>query len=251
MLAPLPLETHPPDVGPARKRNVWQRDIIEVLMIALVLYLIIWSVLQTVRVDGSSMEKTLQNSDLLLASKISYKIGDPERGDIVIFVPPVGPDRDFIKRVIAVPGDVIEIGGVCGARPSKLLIKPGGNGDYQTVQEPYLNEPWLQLPPPAGSWCAANGYSKVVGPTPVTVPAGEYFVMGDNRNHSEDSRIFGFITRGALVSKAILRIWPPFKFGLGPGATLIPSIAAAGPLWALMRKPKRQAKRRARRARQR
>ena len=93
-------------------RGSWVRDTIEVLLIAVILYVAIAFALQTVRVDGESMQNTLQNQDLLLASKISYDFGgNPQRGDIVILIPPTDPTQDFIKRVIGLPGDIIEIDG--------------------------------------------------------------------------------------------------------------------------------------------
>src|SRR5450756_519530 len=87
-----------------------------------VLYIAIWSALQTVRVDGESMVGTLQNNDLLLASKVSYYFGDPQRGDIVVLIPPSDPTKDFIKRVIGIPGDILEIDG--SKNPTALMIKP-------------------------------------------------------------------------------------------------------------------------------
>ena len=108
-------------------RGSWVRDTIEVLLIAVILYVAIAFALQTVRVDGESMVGTLQNQDLLLASKISYDFGgNPQRGDIVILIPPTDPSQDFIKRVIGLPGDVIEIDG--NHNPTEVLIKPGGKG---------------------------------------------------------------------------------------------------------------------------
>ena len=122
--------------GPGAGATGCVRDVLEVLIIAVVLYIAIWSALQTVRVDGESMVGTLQNNDLLLASKISYYFGDPQRGDIVVLIPPSDPTKDFIKRVIGIPGDTIEIDG--SKSPTAVLIKPQGKGPWQRLQEPYL-----------------------------------------------------------------------------------------------------------------
>jgi signal peptidase I len=204
------------------------RDLIEVLLIALVLYLVIWNALQTVRVDGDSMDNTLQNQDLLLASKVSYDFGgNPSRGDIVVLIPPNQPpdepQRDFIKRVVGLPGDVLEID--TASSRGRVMIKAGGQGDFKTLSEPYLPEAWTTNT----FCCRSNGMGSATA-QPVTIPQGEYFVMGDNRNRSDDSRSFGFVPRKNILAKAFLRIWPLGRFGgLGSG----PSLAMAAGLVAL------------------
>lgn len=195
---------------------------LEVLIIAVVLYVAIWSCLQTVRVDGESMVGTLQNNDLLLASKVSYYFGDPQRGDIVVLIPPSDPTKDFIKRVIGIPGDVLEIDG--SQNPTALLIKPGGTGPWQRLQEPYLPEKWDSM----NFCCLANGTESAAA-QPITIPAGKYFVMGDNRNKSSDSRMFGLVPRKSILAKAFIRLLPFAHFGFGTGPTLVPAgIAAVG-----------------------
>ena len=186
-------------------------------MIAVILYVAIAFALQTVRVDGSSMVGTLQNQDLLLASKVSYDFGgNPQRGDIVILIPPTDPSQDFIKRVIGLPGDVIEIDG--NHNPTEVLIKPGGKGAFQLLKEPYLPQPWTTL-----KYCCSSTGMATSTLQALAIPAGEYFVMGDNRNFSSDSRVFGLVPRKNILAKAILRIWPLDHFGgLGTGPTLEP-----------------------------
>ena len=196
------------------------------LLIAVILYVAIAFALQTVRVDGESMVNTLQNQDLLLASKISYDFGgNPQRGDIVILIPPTDPTQDFIKRVIGLPGDIIEIDG--NKNPPEVLIKPDGKGAFQMLKEPYLPEPWITL-----KFCCTSAKGELgvasTAPQPLTIPAGEYFVMGDNRNRSSDSRVFGLVPRRNILAKAILRIWPLDHFGgLGTGTTLEPVTSTA------------------------
>ncbi|HEX6538819.1 MAG TPA: signal peptidase I [Candidatus Dormibacteraeota bacterium] len=207
-----------PVIRRRRRKGGWLRDLLEVLLIALILYIIIWTALQTVRVDGTSMVGTLQNQDLLLASKISYDFGaNPSRGDIAVLIPPSDPTRDFIKRIIGLPGDTIEI------NAGKVMIKPGGKGNWQVLHEPYLPQPWTTLDNCCDSAGKASGSAQ-----PFTIPQDQYFVMGDNRNFSSDSRSFGPVPRKNILAKAFLRIWPINHFGgLGDGPTLATTGALA------------------------
>lgn len=215
----------------------WLRDLLEVIAIALVLYLVIWFCIQTVKVEGTSMINTLQDGDLLIASKISYTFGAPERGDIVILQPPPYCDtdpqnplcatgnalqsHDYIKRVIGIPGDKLEIDG--NMNPTAIYIQPGGadpggaSAPWTRVAEPYLPETWTH----ANMCCTSTGLESNL-PQQFTVPPGQYFVLGDNRNNSNDSRFLGLIPRNKIAAKAILRIWPWEHFGgLGPEPTLV------------------------------
>ncbi len=167
----------PPPTAP---RSTWLRDLLEVLLIALVLYAVIWTCIETVRVDGQSMDNTLQDGNFLIASKISYVFGNPQRGDIVILDPPHScsggtSTADYVKRVVGLPGDSLEITPATSSQPGQLYIEPGGAGPWEIVREPYLPNSWGQVPesvPPDGI---------AIGRV-VHIPARMYVVLGDNRD---------------------------------------------------------------------
>ena len=166
------------------------REVAEVVVLAVILYIGISFAVQAVHVEGLSMWATLDNNDYLIANKIDYRLHSPQRGDIIILRPPTSNSTDFIKRVIALPGE-------------KLLIRSGTvyiNG--HRLEEPYLPEAWIY----STDWPCGGCDGKVMG-------SNEYFVMGDNRNRSQDSRFFGPITRDRIDGKAWFRIWPLEHFG--------------------------------------
>ena len=169
------------------------------VVLALGLYLVITFAVQTVHVLGLSMYPTLGDQDYLVATKIDYRLHDPARGDIIIMRDPYDNSKDFIKRVIGLPGDTILI------RDARIEI----NG--RTLEEPYLrtDEPWTTN----ANWPVPGGFSSGPPGQPYTIPKGEYFVMGDNRNASSDSRIFGPVQRSRIEAHAWLRIWPFARFG--------------------------------------
>ena len=227
-----------------RRRRTLVRDFLEVVLIALVLYVGISFAFQTVRVDGESMVPTLQNHDLLLGVKFSYHFHDPERGDVIVLKPPqVAETRDFIKRIIAVPGDVIEIDGSYvdpnqpGPATTAVFLKPGGIGPWQKVVEPYLPEPWVDY----NFCCLTDGRYSQGKAIPLTIPRDRYFVMGDNRNRSSDSRLIGLIPRENIIAKAWFRLYPLDHLGgLGTGPSLVasPVQPAAALLPALLLRPR-------------
>ena len=131
-------------------------------------------------VDGPSMRPTLESEKRLVVNKFIYRFHPPEKGDVLVFQYPRDPSRDFIKRVIAVPGDTIEI------REGRVLVND------QLLTEDYILEK------------TRSEYPKA------TVPEGHIFVMGDNRNNSEDSRFadVGFVPYDLIKGKAMLVFWP-------------------------------------------
>jgi signal peptidase I len=158
-----------------------KREWIESIIIAVVIAIIIKSfIFETVLVDGYSMLPTLTNNDRLAVSKIGYMFNGPEHGDIVVFKYPANPKLIFIKRVIGVEGDKVEI------KNHKVYV----NGTV--LDEPYINERPLA------------DFSEVV------VPSDTVFVLGDNRNDSRDSRYsdVGFVPRDNIRGEAVARMWP-------------------------------------------
>jgi len=167
------------------------RELAEVVVLAVILYFGISFAVQTVHVEGLSMFATLNDNDYLIADKIDYRIHSPQRGDIVILRPPTDDSKDFIKRIIALPGE-------------RLLIRDGVvyiNGHH--LVEPYLPEAWNVY----NNWPLSGPADGQV------IPPNQYFVMGDNRNRSQDSRTFGPIGKDRIDGRAWFRIWPINDFG--------------------------------------
>src|SRR6202051_4368965 len=190
MAAPLPRAAQPAPAASSGASSLL-REVAEVVVLAIILYFGISFAVQAVHVEGLSMYATLDDNDYLIANKIDSRLHPPQRGDIITLRPPTDNSKDFIKRVIALPGE-------------KLLIRDGIvyiNG--HKLDEPYLPEAWTTLNNPA-PWGVGGGGG---------LPANAYFVMGDNRNRSQDSRIFGPISRDRIDGRAWFRIWPLNHFG--------------------------------------
>ena len=182
------METAQPEVqiqpdaqNQTEKLTDWKRlvlDILETLVLAIVLYFGINAVSVRVRVDGTSMIPSLQNGEYILVNKLAYKTGEPQRGDIVVFVFPVDPQEDLIKRVIGLPGEKVSV----------------HNGTV-TINDIPLNEPYIAAAPLYdGDWI---------------VPDDQLFVLGDNRNASKDSHQWLYLPMENVVGKAVLIYWPP------------------------------------------
>ncbi len=157
------------------------KDWVVSILIAVVLaFFIRYFIVELYMVEGPSMRPTLVNSERLVVNKFIYHFKQPERGDVLVFRYPRDPSRDFIKRVIAVAGDTIEI------KDGRVFL----NGQLQN--EPYILEK------------TRSSYSLA------TVPEGTIFVMGDNRNNSEDSRFkdVGFVPFDLIKGKAVMVFWP-------------------------------------------
>jgi signal peptidase I len=165
------------------------RELIETAALIAVLYALVNLATARYVVDGLSMEPNFHNGQYLIVSRVNYLFGAPEHGDIVVFHYPNDPEKDYIKRVIGIPGDVIEL------RDQAVYV----NGEM--IDEPYINEPCSATV----SLCRDEQWE---------LGAGEYFMMGDNRNHSSDSRAFGPVNERFIVGEALLRYLPIQDWGL-------------------------------------
>jgi signal peptidase I len=168
------------DVTPRKKRSgcfSFFIDIVETVLLALVLFLVINALSARVRVENVSMKPTLQPGEFLLVNRVAYKLGEPSIGDIVVFHAPGDSDLDYIKRVIGLPGDQVRI------ENGMVYVND------QPLYEPYISD----QPSYSGVW---------------DVPVDEYFVLGDNRNNSSDSHLWGFVPMDDIVGRALLIYWP-------------------------------------------
>ena len=166
------------------KRFRLLREIIETLALALLLFLVIRFAVQNFAVDGTSMEPGLHNSESILVDKWTYLFHPPERGDVIVFVAPPQPDVDYVKRVIGIPGDVITI------HDTTVIV------DGVPLNETYIASQNQGIPPEAHTI------------TNLVVPANEYFVLGDNRAISSDSRVWGLLPKANIIGRAAFVYWP-------------------------------------------
>lgn len=166
-------------------------EVIQVIVFAVSIFLFVYLlVMQPHKIKGSSMEPNFHDGEYLLTDKLSYRFGDVSRGDVVVFKAPPTYQDEFIKRVIGLPGDEVWVEG------GKVYV----NGNL-------LLEPYLQN----GVYTAA-GKTAQEG-THLTVPEGEFFVLGDNREHSLDSRNIGMISRDTITGRAWFVYWPISQVG--------------------------------------
>ncbi|WP_008317497.1 signal peptidase I [Leptolyngbya sp. PCC 6406] len=185
------LSSPPQQPTPEKQRQVnpWVEGL-QTIGLSIVLALGIRTLVAEARyIPSGSMEPTLEINDRLVIEKISYRFNPPVRGDIVVFWPPeslfpAGARRDaFIKRIIGLPGDTVEI------RDGTVFV----NGDA-------LEENYIKAEP-----------DYIWGPE--TVPVDQYLVLGDNRNSSYDSHAWGFVPRDNIIGRAVVRFWPPNRVG--------------------------------------
>jgi signal peptidase I len=160
------------------------REIALTLVLAIFIFLILQFTVQSFIIVGSSMQPNFQDGERLLINKVVYKFRPPERGEVIVFHPPANLQTDYIKRVIALPGETVE-------------VKDGG----VYVNGIKLDEPYIKNP-------AAYTLSER------KVPENKYFVLGDNRNNSDDSHNGWTLPRENIIGKAWFSFWPPGELGL-------------------------------------
>lgn len=168
----------------------------EPLLIAAVLAIFIRTfIFGPYKIPTGSMKPTFMEEDKIFVDKLSYRFHAPQRGDIIVFKFPRDPKKDFVKRLVGLPGDRIEI------RSPMLLVNDKPMSDAPFLGKIYYN---------ADQWNWQYGRSGQV----ITVPEGHYFALGDNSAHSDDSRDWGFIPKKNMVGKAFMIWWPPKRIRL-------------------------------------
>jgi signal peptidase I len=174
------------------------REVLITIVLALIIFFGARLIVQTYVVLQTSMEPNFHQDELVLVNKAIYHFDEPQRGDVVIFKDPIGESEQFIKRIIGLPHDTVE-------------VKDGA----VYVNDVRLNEPYIASPP---RYTMAKE----------TIPEDNYFVLGDNRNISNDSHFGWLMPRQNIIGKAWLITWPPADWGVVPNYHLLKQLAAAG-----------------------
>lgn len=168
----------------SRKTGSVLKEIISTVVLTILIFLVIRFLAQNFTVTGTSMEPKLHDTEQVMVDKVAYMFSTPARGDVIVFIAPPHPDLNYIKRVIGIPGDTITI------HNTTVIV------DGVTLNEPYV------APSNQGNPFAAKNITNLV------VPPGDYFVLGDNRRVSSDSRDWGFVPRQNIVGRADFVYWP-------------------------------------------
>lgn len=182
-LTPLPTTEARPSAALRSELRSWARDLLLALGLAAIVIVFLY---QPVKVEGTSMAPLLSNEERIFINKFIYRFEPIERGDVVVFWYPLDRSKSFIKRVIGLPGETVEI------RQGRVYV------NNKPLEEPYV--------PPQFADTSTYG--------PTHVPAGEYFVLGDHRASSNDSRVFGPVPNRFIYGKAVFAYWPMDRFGV-------------------------------------
>ncbi len=167
-------------------------DVLEVIVFAIAIFLFIYLlILQPHKIKGDSMQPNFPDGEYLLTDKVTYRLRQPDRGDVVVFEAPGAGGEEFIKRIIGLPGEIVSL------KKGKVYI------NNKELSESYLA---LSL--------KTNGSTFLKENMEVVVPEGHFFVLGDNRPASSDSRTWGFVAKEKITGRAWIIYWPPPKVGI-------------------------------------
>ena len=162
----------------SEKRARLVREVVETIAVTLLIFIVIRFAVQSFRVDGPSMEPGLHTDEFVIVDKVAYLFSGPQRGDVVVFHYPLDTSKDFIKRIVGIPGDSIR------TTSSDVFV------DGQVLHEPYISQSFNFV---SQTW--------KLGPE-------QFFVMGDNRDNSLDSRTWGPLDKSYIIGKAVAVYWP-------------------------------------------
>lgn len=180
------------------KKPSFAQDVVTFALVALLIVVPIrWFIAQPFIVRGDSMVPTFESGDYLIVDQLSYRFSEPERGDVIIMRYPKDESVYFIKRIIGLPGETVELQG------ERIIVRRPGQ-EPLTLSQPYLTNPHR---PEYATYALTDD---------------EYFVMGDNRNESSDSRVWGPLPKKDVIGRAYLRLFPPNSIGYLPGFTDTP-----------------------------
>ncbi len=184
-LTPAPTTEAPSSSSLRRELRGWSRDLLLALGLAAVIIVFLY---QPVKVEGTSMAPLLSDQERIFINKFVYRFEPIERGDVVVFWYPLDRSKSFIKRIVGLPGETVEM------RQGRVYV------DGKRLEEPYVPAQYTD--------------SSTYGP--IRVPPDEYFVMGDHRASSNDSRVFGPVASRYIYGKAVFAYWPVGRFGSIP-----------------------------------
>lgn len=185
-----------PASPPAEKKESFWKELIKFTLLAVVIVIPIRTfIAQPFIVSGASMDPTFWDGEYLIVDEISYRFEEPKRGAVVIFRYPLDPSKYFIKRVVGLPGETLNIKG------DEISVASGA-GEPFVLDEPYVSNEHQ------------SGYDNIS----VTLGGNEYYVLGDNRSGSSDSRRWGPLPRKNIIGRPLIRLIPPTKIALFPGS---------------------------------
>ncbi len=194
---PSPTLPEVPPSPPPSRFAAWRdpgRELIETILLTLVIFFMIRFAVENFRIEGSSMEPNFHDGQFLLVNKLAYRLGQPQRGDVIVFHFPLNVSQNFIKRVIGVPGDTVQV------RAGAVYVN-GTRLDERDCTQPLERGCIIEANYPAG---------------PVTLGPDEYYVLGDNRPESSDSHVWGTVPAQNIIGKTWVTYWPPDEWGPVP-----------------------------------